>query len=188
MINLNNLPNQKEFEKTLFTLRRHWIVPVAITLVFLILVAIPFIFYYLAMSTNPAIIQGQVSWPLFVLGVSIYALAIWLFYFNSLIDYYLDVWIVTNERIIVIEQKGLFSRSIAELKLYRIQDIKAEVHGIIPTIFDFGELTIQTAAEETHFEFKQIPEPYKMSRKILELVEQDRLNHLDEFKSEQTGV
>jgi uncharacterized membrane protein YdbT with pleckstrin-like domain len=188
MLDLKHLPNQREFEKTLFSLRRHWIVPVAITFVFLILVAIPIIFYYLVQTTNPTLIQGPVSWPLFVVGLSAYGLAIWLFYFNSLIDYYLDVWIVTNERIIVIEQKGLFSRTIAELKLYRVQDIKAEVSGIIPTLFDFGNITIQTAAEEVHFAFKQVPKPYKISRKILEVVEQDREKHLEEFKSEQTGV
>lgn len=162
--------------------------PLAITFIFLILVAIPIIFYLLVQSTNPTLIQGPVSWPLFIVGLSAYGLAIWLFYFNSLIDYYLDIWIVTNERIIVIEQKGLFSRTIAELKLYRVQDIKAEVSGIIPTLFDFGNITIQTAAEEVHFAFKQVPRPYKISRKILEVVEQDREKHLEEFKSEQTGI
>jgi uncharacterized membrane protein YdbT with pleckstrin-like domain len=188
MINLNHLPNQREFEKTMFALRRHWIVPVAIIFIFLILAAIPVAFYFLVIETNPQLIQGAVSYPLFVLGVSAYYLAIWLFFFNSMIDYYLDVWIITNERIIVIEQKGLFSRTIAEVKLYRIQDVKAEVHGIIPTIFDFGEITVQTAAEEMHFSFKQVPEPYQVSRKILEVVESDREKHLDEFKSEQTGT
>lgn len=187
MFDLKHLPNQKKFEKTLFSLRRHWIVPISITFIFLVLAAIPVIFFYIVRLTNPQMIQGPLSWPLFVIGLSTYALAIWLFYLNSLIDYYLDVWVVTNERIIVIEQKGLFSRTIAELKLYRIQDIKAEVNGVIRTLFDFGEITIQTAAEETHFTFQQVPRPYKISRQILEIVEQDRQNHLDEFKSEQTG-
>jgi len=187
MIDLKHLPNQREFEKTMFALRRHWIVPVAITFIFFLLAAIPVIFYYLVQTTNPGLIAGPISYPLFVLAVSAYSLAILLFYFNSLIDYYLDVWIVTNERIISIEQKGLFSRTIAELKLYRIQDVKAEVHGIIATILDYGEVTVQTAAEETHFEFKRLPSPYKMSRQILELIEQDREKHLEEIKEEHTG-
>jgi len=172
----------------MFALRRHWIVPVTITLIFLVVVAIIALLYFVVLPTNPDLLKSELAQALFVIGVSTLALVIWLLYFNSLIDYYLDVWIITNERIIIMEQKGLFSRTSAELKLYRIQDVKAEIHGVLSTVLDYGEITVQTAGEEAHFEFKQIPKPYEVSRQILELVEQDRANHLDEFKSEQTGA
>jgi len=172
----------------MFALRRHWIVPVTITLIFLAVVAIVAVLYFVVLPVYPGLFGSELAQALFAIGASTLALGIWLLYFNSLIDYYLDVWVVTNERIIIMEQKGLFSRTIAELKLYRIQDVKAEIHGVLSTILDYGEITVQTAGEEAHFEFKQIPKPYEVSREILELVEQDREKHLDEFKSEQTGV
>lgn len=185
MLDLQHLPNQKEFEKTVFSLRRHFIVPIKITALFLLLAAVPVAFYFIVQNASPNILQDPITYPIFVLVVSAYGLAVWLFYFNSLIDYYLDVWIVTNERIINIEQKGLFARTIAELKLYRVQDVKAEVKGILHTLLEYGEITVQTAGEEAHFVFKQVPDPYKVSRQILELVEQDRQKHLDEIKDEQ---
>ena len=188
MLDLQHLPNQKEFEKTIFSIRRHWIVPLKLTLMFLFGAALPVVFYFVIQDTSPWILQGAVTYPVLILVMSAYVLAIWLLYFNGLIDYYLDVWIVTNERIINIEQKGLFSRTIAELKLYRVQDAKAEVTGILHTLLDYGTITVQTAGEEAHFTFQQIPEPYKISRQILELVEEDRQQHLEEIKAEQTGT
>ena len=53
------------------------------------------------------------------------------FAFIEFTDYYLDTWIVTTERIISIEQKGLFERTASELDLISVQDATAEVHGFL---------------------------------------------------------
>lgn len=172
----------------MFALRRHFIVPIKIIILYAFLAAVPVFFYFFAQENQSEILTGRISGPVSVLALSIYALAIWLFFFNSLIDYYLDFWIVTNERIINIEQRGLFSRSVAELKLYRVQDVKAEVRGVMHTVFDYGDITVQTAGEEAHFVFKQVPKPYKVARQILELVEQDREKHLEEMRNEITAI
>lgn len=115
-----------------------------------------------------------------ILGVSLYYMFVWVFFFRSWLDYYLDVWFVTNERIVSIEQKGLFSRTIAEQKLYRIQDVFAEVHGIIPTFLDFGNVTIQTAGTNEYFIFKEIPRPHQVARNIAKLAEWDKKAHRSE--------
>jgi len=111
------------------------------------------------------------------LSISTYYLFVWVFFFRSWIDYYLDVWLVTSERIVSIEQKGLFARAIAEQKLYRIQDVYGEVNGIIATLFDFGNITIQTAGANEYFIFKEIPRPHQVARNIAKLAEWDKKNH-----------
>jgi hypothetical protein len=90
-------------------------------------------------------------------------------FFIIWIDYYFDVWIVTNERIVNIEQKGLFSRGISELELENIQDITVEVLGIIPTFLNYGNLYVQTAAEKERFIFKHVPDPYAIKDLIMNL-------------------
>ena len=70
---------------------------------------------------------------------------LWLYGFLLWIDYWLDVWIVTDERVINIEQKGLFSRSVSELHFYNVQDVTTSVRGVIPTLLNYGDVEVQTA-------------------------------------------
>jgi hypothetical protein len=83
----------------------------------------------------------------------------------------LDVWIVTDQRIINIEQKGLFSRVVSELELENIQDITSDVRGVIATFLNYGDLFVQTAAEKERFIFRNIPDPYKVKDMIMNLQE-----------------
>jgi hypothetical protein len=63
--------------------------------------------------------------------------------FITWIDYYFDVWIITNERIINIEQKNLFIRTTSEVTLTRVQDVTATIGGFFPTLLDFGDVLVQ---------------------------------------------
>ena len=108
------------------------------------------------------------------LGIIVYLLFIWLYFLLVWTDYYLDVWIVTDKRIINIELKSLFARTVSEQKLYRIQDVTSELKGFFSTILDFGTVYVQTAGEKERFIFKQIPNPYGVARKILKIVEQNK--------------
>jgi len=96
---------------------------------------------------------------------------IWLFGFLTWIDYYFDVWIITNERIIDIEQVGLFDRHISELNFSNIQDVTITVEGIIPTMLNYGEVFIQTAGEQERFRFHMVPDPYRIKDVIMKISE-----------------
>ena len=81
-------------------------------------------------------------------------------------NYYLDVLIVTNKRIIDIEQFGLFSRDQASLPIKNVQDIKVKVVGLIPELLKFGNLDIQTAGEAKEFEIRDLRDPEKVKNII----------------------
>jgi uncharacterized membrane protein YdbT with pleckstrin-like domain len=81
---------------------------------------------------------------------------------------------VTNDRILNIEQQGLFSRTVSELDLINIQDVTSEVKGIIPTIFNYGTVHVQTAGEAARFVFEQVPAPERIRQRILEMVTEDK--------------
>lgn len=178
-------PNQKTDEKVLILLRRHWTVALVITVKYVLFLLAPIFLIEIEELFSPGLIvrlsQGTLSYPLTVMVLSLYYLFVWILFFHAWIDYYLDVWLVTDERIVNVEQAGLFSRSISEIKLFRVQDVKAEVHGIIPTIFHFGEVTIQTAGSETFAIFKQVPSPYETSREISKLVERNKKLHQNDL-------
>ena len=118
---------------------------------------------------------------LLLFGESLATLFIWNFFFILWLDFYLDAWIVTNERIINIEQRGFFTRKISELKLTKIQDVTSEIIGVIPTLFNYGNIYVQTAGEKERFIFYQIPNPNYVKNVIVELQEKERLSEEKEL-------
>lgn len=171
------IPHRQEGEKIILLLRRHPIIIFFKILLWATAAILPLIFYYLLGEILAKMFSPELFTPLLVLFAGIFYLYIWLFMFFSFVDYYLDVWIVTNERIINIEMKGLFSRTASEQKLYRVQDVTSEIKGFFATVFNFGTVYIQTAGEQQRFIFKQIPQPDLVTRKINALVEENKKFH-----------
>jgi len=100
-----------------------------------------------------------VSLPAFYLILATWFFIVWL-------DFYLDVGIVTNERVVDIDQNGLFKRNIAELDTQMVQDVTSQKQGILQTVFDFGDVIIQTAGERPNFEFNGIHHPDQVVEQV----------------------
>jgi hypothetical protein len=175
MINLQHLPNARPGEKIQVFLRRHWSTPLEIIFYGGLLYAIPAIGAWYFWDNLLEYLTDQYLGPIIILATSAYVMTIWLFTFLEFTDYYLDVWIVTNERIINIEQKGLFTRVASELHLSSIEDATSEVKGMFRTFLDFGNVFIQTAGEKTRFVFKNVPHPERVKETIIELINNYRL-------------
>ncbi len=180
MMDLHRLPNPVQDEKVIHVLRRH---PITLFTWFLGVVFIlvgPFLVWWLMNLTQPQLLENEAITALMIMGGSVFFLFAWLFLFQSFMDYYLDIWIVTTKRVLSIEQTGLFARTVSELRLYRIQDVTSTVNGFAHTVLDYGDMEIQTAGEKTRFIFEQIPHPTRISKSVLEYAELDRKEHLDE--------
>lgn len=177
---------QNPGEHVEFILRRHPFTFVPSVLIFLATAVVPPVFLVIA-TDGPIRFSNAFVHAGAVLLAGVYYLGVWLFFFSQFTDYYLDISIVTNDRIIDIEQKGLFGRVISELDLSRIQDVNSEVKGIIPTMFGYGLVEIQTAAEEQHFEFEQVPNPHKVRQRIIELAALDRKREAQELQEQGAG-
>ncbi|MBI4992885.1 MAG: PH domain-containing protein [Candidatus Magasanikbacteria bacterium] len=174
---IEHLIKQKPYEKIEYFLRRHPLTFVPIFFVFTILMLVPFVIYFLINNLFPQLLTGQLSYPVLTLFASIFYLSIYLFFYGQFIDFYLDLWIVTNDRIVDIEQHGLFSRSISELDLYNIQDVTVEVTGFFATMFKYGNLFVKTSSDNSQIIFHDISNPNEVRQALIELAEQDRKFH-----------
>jgi hypothetical protein len=67
--------------------------------------------------------------------------------------------IVTDKSLVQVIQRSLFNRKISRLSMSNVEDVNAEKCGILPTMFNYGTLTIQTAGEEDNFIFPWCPDP-----------------------------
>lgn len=164
-------PGQEPDEKILLFLRRHWIVLVRSLSLFGVLAALPVVAQRALNWGAPTLMADRDGFAAvsLTLAAYVYWMFILLFTFSSWIDYYLDYWIVTDRRVVSIEQTGLFSRTIAELNLERIQDATSQVHGLLPTFLHYGDVMVETAGERSRFVFEQIPNPNRVVAVIMDL-------------------
>lgn len=158
-------------EKILFIARKHWFVFVKEALVLFFLLCAPFliilVFKFLNIKYDIKI-HGDVM-ILFVFLSSIFLLFIWVSVFIVWTDYCLDILIITNMRIVEVEQKGFFSRELSTFRLENIQDITAESNGIIQTFLEFGIIHIQTAGEDRDFIMHGVSKPFELKNFISQL-------------------
>lgn len=155
-------------------LRRHWLTFVPTIILFVIMLLVPLVFYFLVNNLFPQITHGPMIYPVLVLIGSVFYLSAYLFFYIRFIDYYLDLWIVTNSRIIDIAQNGLFDRIITELELSRIQDVTTDVRGVFGTIFHYGDLIVTTASNTNSIIFHQIPYPDVVRQRLIQLADAHR--------------
>ena len=124
---------QRDGEELLFVFRRHVI---AMRKGFYLLL-IPF-----AVSSIPPLIW-QTNLELFLLPILGLLIGLALFSYHFIM-WYFTIYIVTNQRIRQITQKGIFGKDVVELRLSKIQNISYNIPGFSGEIFGFGTIVIQT--------------------------------------------
>jgi hypothetical protein len=168
-----SFPGKHDNEQVILFLRRHWFV-FLMRLLLIIFSIIGLVLIYVFFNLLSSDFAQSDYYNLLLFAESLGTLFIWNLFFILWIDFYLDAWIVTDERIINIDQKGFFNRDISELKLTKIQDVTSEISGVIPTLLNYGDIHVQTAAEKERFFFIQIPNPNEVKNMIVRLQEKER--------------
>lgn len=114
-------------------------------------------------------------------GVSIamalfgFVILFWTSFFYAWTKNYLDVWYVTNEHIIAVNQKQIFEREEAFMELSRIQDVFFEQKGILGTFLGYGQLKVQSAGTEQEFIIENVMNVEQVAHRIMELRDQVRV-------------
>jgi uncharacterized membrane protein YdbT with pleckstrin-like domain len=112
---------------------------------------------------------------------TLFLMAIWIYGFLIWIDYYYDLWIITDKRLINIEQKGLFMRKTSELDYAKVQDVSVDIKGFLATVLNYGDVLVQTAGEQPNFLFRTIPNPLYVKKLIMEQVQVDEREGINEL-------
>jgi len=148
---------QEKQEVIILFLRQHLIVLIPWLVVGVVLFLAPTILFPIIHSfvsktwTIPVgyVIVGTVFWYVLSFGFILSKFLFWFF----------NIFIVTNERIVDIDFVNLLHKDISETQLERVQDISYKTSGILATMFNFGDVTIQTAGEMPNFMFERVPRP-----------------------------
>jgi len=169
-------------ENVLKVVRKHWFIIVAELFgIFLMLLA-PFFIIFLLMIIPAEMtlfdFKLEDKIPMIIYGFSLWSLFSLMTGFMIWTHYYLDLWIITDRRIIVVDQVHFFNRKVSSFRLERLQDIKFSVVGLLATFLNFGTIRAQTAsAAESNFKTTGLPDPRSLQATIQKAMDQ-RLNYL----------
>ncbi len=132
--------------------------------------------YFFGAST----ITSYVTFTVLLIG-GVYTFYVWFIWNNG-------VYIVTNQRVIRIEQLGLFSRQISETEVERIQEISTDIKGPIRTMLNFGDVKIQTASREGRMILEDVVGPYDIQQQIVRVQRENvEAPHLNQPRRSQLG-
>ncbi len=87
-----------------------------------------------------------------------------------------NLYLVTNLRIIALEQNGFLDRSLSESYLDDVCQVTANVRGPVAAMFGFGNVLVQTEAE---LWLKQVESPYDVKHAIFQAVEERKRSEKD---------
>lgn len=162
-------------EEIILIQRRHWL-PFLNTIIGLLFLGIlPFIVFNFNVLLPENIQTAFLNYSKYYFFFSFsFIFILWLIFVIAWTNYYLDFVIITNKRIIDIEQFSLFHRDEAELRFEDVEDIKVEIIGFIQSVLKFGNINIQSAGENREIILKNIPNPYEIKNIIAKQIEKNR--------------
>ncbi len=92
----------------------------------------------------PAAVKPSLGFGYFFGGLGLGFVLAFLIMLPAWIAWYYSIFIVTDQRLLQITQRGLFSRSVVDIGLSKIQSTNYEIKGIQATLLGFGTIVVQT--------------------------------------------
>lgn len=153
---------QEKQEKVILVVRAHpltqlfWVLNSGIILILLFFLN----FILPDFFTNPQIV---------FINIFIFVMVISYIWFNFL-NWFFNVGIITDRRVVDIDFYSVIYREMTSAYLEKIEDMTVKSGGFFDTLFNYGNLFVQTAGTEPNIEFIQIPKPDAVKQIISELI------------------
>jgi hypothetical protein len=162
---------QEDGEQILLFLRSHFItnVPWIITAVFFIV--FPLIIQQI-LTFNPFLLPmfAFISPSFLFILLGIYYLLIFSFVFISFITWFYNIGLITNIRVIDIDFSDLVYHDVAVTKLNIIEDVRYTQTGFVRSLFNYGDVFVETAGNTDDFDFLAVPKPAQVVNIIQNLI------------------
>lgn len=141
--------------------RKHWFILFAKTIGIIVVAFLPIALVITVFSSDTLLGTLPEATPFekpAIFFATAWLLLSWMALFTAWTDYYLDAWIITDRRVIAIDQRGFFNRQVSSFRLERMQNVTVVIDGLLHTLLDFGNIDADTAGHE-HFIIRGIPNP-----------------------------
>lgn len=85
-----------------------------------------------------------------------------------------NIFIITNQRIIDVEQRSFFEKIISEFYFNQIEDVHVKLKGFFSSLFNYGDLNIQIKNSKVKIIVSKIKNPIKIQQMINFLKEKNK--------------
>lgn len=164
---------QKEKELIILFLRAHFITNIYWIAISLIALIIPIIILTFLPDFGNFFSAPGVS-NFILVYVSFYYLIVFSYAFISFAHWFYNVFIVTSERVVDIDYSDIVTHNIAITNINRVEDVNYTQSGFISTLFNYGNIFVQTAGNERNFEALSVPKPREATHIIGDLLGKTR--------------
>jgi hypothetical protein len=159
MFKLEDVIQLKPEEKIRLVTKRHAVTILPRLLLSFLLIVIPFFFLF------PLFKSGPTGAVVFVVSVGVGVYTAW----RTFAVWDGDTFIVSSVRIVNVSQPGIFSRTVVEAGLEHLTDFAWGRRGITGTVFNFGDVTMNTAGQQKIIATK-LPDPQAIHALLAEVV------------------
>ncbi|MBP6913135.1 MAG: hypothetical protein KBC00_00810 [Candidatus Levybacteria bacterium] len=159
--------NQEADEDVVLLVRRDFITNVPWILSSILLLFVPPVIFFLSQIFFSGIVISPI---LLLLSTLFYYLIVFGFTLLNFSIWYFNVGIVTNKRAMDLDVPNILVKMISEARLPSIVDVSFTQAGGIRSIFDYGDIFIQTEGIHQNIEYDRAPNPNMVRKIIGELV------------------
>lgn len=163
---------QGKKEKIILLLRRHWVTNFSWVLTGGLLVVAPVLVQAIGLlNFLPGRFQfiTLLTWYLITAG----------YIFERFLNWFFNVNIITDERVVDIDFPSILYRDISSAKIGQIQDVSIKVGGFIRSLLNYGDVFIQTAGAKPEIEFEAIPRPEQVAKALDKLMLEEKKEKLE---------
>ncbi len=108
-----------------------------------------------------------------VLMINVFSLVfVFSYLWFNFLHWFYNVGIITNERVVDVDFINVVYREINSARLEKIEDITSRGVGYFGSLFNYGNIFIQTAGAEINIEFQNVPNPSAIANTINNLLEE----------------
>lgn len=147
----------KDGEKILLVVRQAPIAFANSLLIGTLLFLLPFFLLF------PLFTRGKWGVAGFIVLISVAAV----FAFYRFVDWYFNCGIITNMRVIDVDQKGLFQRTVSEVPYYKIDDVSYNIKGFRQTMFRYGNVVVAIKGYRSSVTLRNVGKPAMIQELVL---------------------
>lgn len=161
--------DQELGERPLLILRRHFITNLHWILVSTLLFMVPVLFIPF-LSTLSVFDFLQLPTRYVMIFAVFYYLVVFTYVFVNFITWYFNISLITDKKVIDVEFSNLVYKNVAATKHSLLQDASYSQIGVLRSLFDYGDVLVQTAGSLDNFNFSAVPKPERVVKIVEELI------------------